>query len=277
MQVRGSTFPSGVQEVLDVFQVRPVSSLVILHLLWDRGAATEGTPFLTTATDGAYLVSLQLLGQKNIAALQPWCCLHRLGSSGGTQQKVPQEATTVRRYSQAQPWGAAPWRTRETGEELSHRQTRREAHSQSCPRSCLRAGQQVHPWWFISSKLTLRPTMSPPWGSCRCRLLPFVVRLIPPQNTEGRERRVGLGEAGSAVLCWSAARQEDCTKPDRQNKIWASVNAQESAPRGRGKKRPKMICNSLIMLETACTQLAGEKGAWRKLRKEQPLGQPDIC
>lgn len=38
-----------------------------------------------------------------------------------------------------------------------------------------------------------------------------------------------------------------------------------------------MIYNSLIMLETTCTQLVGEKGAQGKLRKEQSLGQPDIC
>ena len=46
---------------------------------------------------------------------------------------------------------------------------------------------------------------------------------------------------------------------------------------GKGKKEQEVIYNSLVTLETACTQLAGEEGARRKPRKEQSLGQPDIC
>lgn len=64
----------------------------------------------------------------------------------------------------------------------------------------------------------------------------------------------------------------DKTKPE-----CVSMHKNVFLVEGEKKKKQKMIYNSLIMLETTCTQLVGEKGAQGKLRKEQSLGQPDIC
>lgn len=104
------------------------------------------------------------------------------------------------------------------------------------------------------------PRLSPSQSSCS----PGSAWILPRAAAQG----------GRGWPCW-AAEVQGVHRVHRQTN--PSVDQHMGMCSSCTGRRQEMIYHGLITHETTCTRLVGREGARRKLRQQQPLGQPDIC